>query len=572
VWGQSRRGHHIGRRRDLELARFDEHATARSKPLPCLGRDPPGDVQPIATAVEGHDWFVQPRLGRQQRDLLGRYIRHIGDEDVDASTKTVGQGLEEISLIHESIAERDVASRACDGGRLDVGRVQLDPIESRGDGGTKSARPTAQIENNGGTAGVPDAAGELDGQAHQNFGTAAGHKDARPDRDPEAGERGPADDLLERKAGNAGFDHTVEVGAGGRRGQQDLGLVLGKDAAGRAKGSDDPRGLRAIRSTRRVGHLAGWVLDHSGPFARATPTDLGGRVDTRARASVRMETLPVRGTEEATVTTRIVSSTVELRGIQFGYAEQGDGPVALYAHGLTLSRANDEIMGLISLGPIADAGFRVIAYDARGHGQTTGTADPAGYTWDSLADDLLALADHFSPDAPVAVMGASMGTGTILHAAVRRPDRLSELVLTAPPTAWDTRTGQTEVYEQMSALAETTSADALATLLSRLPEPPIFADVPAFPPPAIAHELLPSVLRGAARSDLPGPAALATITAPTLILAWTTDPGHPVTTAERLADLIPGSELHVSETSADIRTWGSRAAAFLAARRDRPAR
>jgi hypothetical protein len=48
-----------------------------------------------------------------------------------------------------------------------------------------------------------------------------------------------------------------------------------------------------------------------------------------------------------------------------------------------------------------------------------------------------------------------------------------------------------------------------------------------------------------------------------LILAWDTDPSHPVSTAETLAALLPHAELQVARTSAEVRGWGARAAAFL---------
>jgi pimeloyl-ACP methyl ester carboxylesterase len=86
-------------------------------------------------------------------------------------------------------------------------------------------------------------------------------------------------------------------------------------------------------------------------------------------------------------------------------------------------------------------------------------------------------------------------------------------------------------------------------------------------PPAVAEELLPSVLRGAAASDLPDPEAVRAVTAPTLLLAWETDPGHPVSTAERLAELLPHAELHVARQLADLGGWTDKLEAFLAARR-----
>jgi hypothetical protein len=40
-----------------------------------------------------------------------------------------------------------------------------------------------------------------------------------------------------------------------------------------------------------------------------------------------------------------------------------------------------------------------------------------------------------------------------------------------------------------------------------------------------------------------------------LVLAWDTDPLHPISTAERLAELIPDSTLHVAHTIDAIRKW-----------------
>lgn len=61
------------------------------------------------------------------------------------------------------------------------------------------------------------------------------------------------------------------------------------------------------------------------------------------------------------------------------------------------------------------AGYTVIAYDARGHGDSAW--DPAGrYDLDVLASDLLAVRAQASSDRPVAVVGASLGGMTVLGA------------------------------------------------------------------------------------------------------------------------------------------------------------
>ncbi|MFF3753135.1 alpha/beta fold hydrolase [Streptomyces sp. NPDC002018] len=252
---------------------------------------------------------------------------------------------------------------------------------------------------------------------------------------------------------------------------------------------------------------------------------------------------------------------VPVRGAEIAFTARGRGDVVLHAHGLTSSRAADTARDLVDYAPAA-AGHRLISYDARGHGRSTGAPRPEDYRWDALAQDMLALADHFSPDRPVGVIGASMGTATALHAAVRAPHRFSRLVLTTPPTAWEARAAQAGQYRYMADLAAR-DATGLMALIRDSPAPAALAGTRYSAEPDVSAALLPHVLAGAAASDLPAPEALAALRLPTLILAWDTDPVHPVETAERLKALIPASRLHVSTTPQDIAGWGRRAAAFL---------
>jgi pimeloyl-ACP methyl ester carboxylesterase len=90
-------------------------------------------------------------------------------------------------------------------------------------------------------------------------------------------------------------------------------------------------------------------------------------------------------------------------------------------------------------------------------------------------------------------------------------------------------------------------------VLAETPEGPVDID----------EALLPTVLRGAAASDLPSPDAVAALRQPALILAWDGDPGHPVSTAERLRELIPDSTLEIARTPEALRTWGDRTVRFL---------
>ncbi len=261
------------------------------------------------------------------------------------------------------------------------------------------------------------------------------------------------------------------------------------------------------------------------------------------------------------------SGTIRIDGATLAYTDHGgEGPVVFHAHGLSSCSANEQAAGLIDADAIRGAGLRLIAYDARGHGGSSGRPDPADYTWDNLADDLLALADVFSPGAPVHAIGVSMGTATILHALTRRPERFRSVVLGAPPTAWATRAAQAAVYGELAAAIEDDAA-AAASMMESMPVPEIFADTDRRDPaPAVDPHLLPAVLRGAGVSDLPEPRALAAVALPVLLLAWDTDPGHPVSTTERLALLLPDADAHISLTAADVGTWPGRAAEFFATR------
>jgi 3-oxoadipate enol-lactonase len=264
-----------------------------------------------------------------------------------------------------------------------------------------------------------------------------------------------------------------------------------------------------------------------------------------------------------------VATTVEhtsaIRGARIAWQETGTGPVTVYAHGLTQSRAAEAKSWVFDWSRVAASGHRLVQYDARGHGQSTGAAQPDDYTWPNLAADLLALIDELSPASPVSGIGSSMGTATLLHAATVAPGRFDKLVLTAPPTAWATRAAQGAMYDTGAEIIEQHGPDKLRELTLQAPVPEVFAGLSDYPPaPDVSTDLLPSVMRGAGKSDLPPEAVIGALDQPVLILAWAGDPGHPVSSAERLQELIRGSQLQVATSTDHLREWGAIAAGFLA--------
>jgi pimeloyl-ACP methyl ester carboxylesterase len=256
-----------------------------------------------------------------------------------------------------------------------------------------------------------------------------------------------------------------------------------------------------------------------------------------------------------------------IRGVELAYDRRGSGPDFVWGHGLTSSVASEDELGLFDFDTIRDVAT-VLRYDARGHGASGSTPDPASYHGRHLALDQLDLADRLGIDRYIAG-GASMGAATALHAAVLAPERIAALVLVIPPTAWETRAGQTGRYD---IIAELVLAGDHATLLAgaaELPSPDPFRGDPAwegrFEQVLIDTdpERLARMFRGAANTDLPRQEEIAQIAVPTLILGWTGDPGHPVSTAARLQELIPHAQLGLASTQQGLATWTQRVVDFL---------
>ncbi|MCL3819590.1 alpha/beta fold hydrolase [Aeromicrobium wangtongii] len=237
------------------------------------------------------------------------------------------------------------------------------------------------------------------------------------------------------------------------------------------------------------------------------------------------------------------------------------GPAVVQLHGLTSSRSRDRVLDL-DLGR-GLSGTRLLRYDARGHGRSTGRPEPTDYRWRNLADDLLRLLDHWFPGEQVHGVGPSMGTATLLHAAVREPDRFSGLTLLVPPTAWDTRVAKGEDYRAAAQLVEEQGVDAFLEAGRLAPVPPATTGLPDTQPD-VPVSLLPALLRGAADSDLPPAEEIARIGTPTTILAWTDDPAHPLSTAEALVGLLPSATLQVAAARSDLDAWPAVLAANVA--------
>lgn len=235
------------------------------------------------------------------------------------------------------------------------------------------------------------------------------------------------------------------------------------------------------------------------------------------------------------------------------YSDEG-GPAVVQLHGLTSSRTRDRVLDL-DLGR-GLSGTRLLRFDARGHGESHGRPVAEDYQWTRLAQDLLELLEHRFPGEPVHGVGPSMGCATLLHAAVLEPDRFSGFTLVVPPTAWETRRSKAHDYHRAADLVERHGVEALIRAERMAPSPPATQGSPETAPD-VKESLLPSVLRGAALSDLPSHERLAALEIPTTILAWADDPAHPVSTAHELARLLDCRDLRIAATRDEVAQWPS---------------
>ncbi|WP_067662754.1 alpha/beta fold hydrolase [Nocardia miyunensis] len=105
------------------------------------------------------------------------------------------------------------------------------------------------------------------------------------------------------------------------------------------------------------------------------------------------------------------------------WGKDGD-PVALLLHGTGQTRHSWKRTGI----HLAAKGFRVIAIDTRGHGDSAWAQSAAEYGWDILAQDVRAVIDEIGE--PVTLVGASLGGLTGLQVAGDLgADRVRKLVL-----------------------------------------------------------------------------------------------------------------------------------------------
>jgi 3-oxoadipate enol-lactonase len=246
-------------------------------------------------------------------------------------------------------------------------------------------------------------------------------------------------------------------------------------------------------------------------------------------------------------------------GVTLAGEQAGEGIPVVLLHGLTATRRY-VVHGSRAL---ERSGHRTIAYDARGHGESSPAPEPVAYGYELLADDLEAVLDGLGIERAV-LAGASMGAHTALRLALTQPARVAGLVLITPSfdpslprgaedlSGWDAladglREGGVDGFVaayDLDAVPEAWRATIARVLRQRLgahEHPDAVADALEVVPRSRPFERIEE---------------LAAVAVPTVVVGSRdeADPGHPLAVAERYAETIPDARLVVEDAGPPTRS------------------
>ena len=250
-------------------------------------------------------------------------------------------------------------------------------------------------------------------------------------------------------------------------------------------------------------------------------------------------------------------TTIDSGGVALAAADDGEGVPVVLLHGLTATRRY-VVMGSKSL---ERSGHRVVAYDARGHGESAPAPHPDAYGYDVLAGDLEAVLDELGFERPV-LAGASMGAHTIARFAISRPDRVAAAVFITPAfepgrdeglAGWDRLAeglrgggidGFIEAYD-LTRIPETWHETVLRVIRQRLAQHHNLDAV------ADALSAVPRSRPFDALEDL------GRIRCPAVVVASgdEADPGHPFAVGELWAQALGAAELRTEEPGKSPLAW-----------------
>jgi pimeloyl-ACP methyl ester carboxylesterase len=229
----------------------------------------------------------------------------------------------------------------------------------------------------------------------------------------------------------------------------------------------------------------------------------------------------------------------------------GEGPPVVLCHGITATRR----YVLHGSKALQRAGYTVVTYDARAHGES----DPAGagesYGYPDLVGDLERVVAAQVGEGRFLLGGHSMGAHTAVSYALRHPGRLAGLVLIGPVYTGATEPSSLRYWDGLAAALEADGVDGFVAYIDANQgiDPRWRASVLRFTRERLLLQRHPDDLARALRQvtrsrPFDSMADLGALRVPTLIVASNddADPGHPYDSAAAYAEALPAARL-VSE-------------------------
>ena len=241
-----------------------------------------------------------------------------------------------------------------------------------------------------------------------------------------------------------------------------------------------------------------------------------------------------------------------INGHPLRYRLEGEGPLAIFGHGL---------MG--SLEQVTPAGreldavlkrVRLLTYDARGHGQSGGPEDAADYTWENMGRDMSSMIDLAGEEQAI-IGGASMGAATALWVAIEQPEKVKALVILMPPPLGHEPMREPSEKQEIAVLDLISAAVQNFGIEKTVEIARTFPGFAATPEEADerARWLLSQnpltllyAIRGLVASAFHDPEAYRRINVPTIVIAHEGDGLHPSRAARLLAEMIPECTLKIA--------------------------
>lgn len=250
---------------------------------------------------------------------------------------------------------------------------------------------------------------------------------------------------------------------------------------------------------------------------------------------------------------------------------EGEGTPVVLCHGVTATRR----YVLHGSRALARAGYRVITFDARGHGQSDPAPGGQGYGYPDLVGDLERVVAEQVGEERFLLGGHSMGAHTAVAYALRHPQRLAGLAVVGPTYLGEIGAASLRYWDGLAAALGSGGVDGFVAYIDANQgiDPRWRDSVLRFTGERIRRqehpEALVEALREVPRSRPFGSLEeLRSLPVPALVVAShdEADPGHPYAAAVAYAEALPRAQLIAEAEGESPLAWqGGRLSRALAA-------